>query len=66
MEARPSAAVSPALLASHRGNALRGAVVIVASEGWDSDTPDVFQHVLARLRRRAELLVWLNLRATHS
>jgi hypothetical protein len=55
-----------ALLAPPHGNALRGAVVIIASDGWDSDPPDVLSHALARVRRRAELLVWLNPRAAHS
>jgi len=49
-----------ALLAPPHGNALRGAVVIIASDGWDSDPPDVLTHALDRMRRRAELLVWLN------
>lgn len=52
-----------ALLASPHGSALRDAVVIIASDGWDSDPPDVLNHALARLRRRAALLVWLNPRA---
>jgi uncharacterized protein len=51
------------LLAAPHGNTLRGAVVIIASDGWDSDPPDVLEHALARVRRRAELLVWLNPRA---
>jgi uncharacterized protein len=55
-----------ALLAPPHGNALRGAVVIIASDGWDSDPPDVLGHAMARVRRRAELLVWLNPRAAHS
>jgi uncharacterized protein with von Willebrand factor type A (vWA) domain len=55
-----------ALLAPPHGNVLRGAVVIIASDGWDSDPPDVLGHALARLRRRAEMLVWLNPRAAHS
>jgi uncharacterized protein with von Willebrand factor type A (vWA) domain len=55
-----------ALLAPPHGNALRGAVVIIASDGWDSDPPDVLAHAMARLRRRAEFLVWLNPRAAHS
>ena len=54
-----------ALLAPPHGNALRGAVVIIASDGWDSDPPDVLEHAMARLRRRAALLVWLNPRAAH-
>lgn len=52
-----------ALLAPPHGNALRGAVVIIASDGWDSDPPDVLAHAMARLRRRAAVLVWLNPRA---
>ncbi|BBZ73203.1 vWA domain-containing protein [Mycobacterium paraseoulense] len=51
------------LLAPPHGNALRGAVVIIASDGWDSDPADVLAHAMARLRRRAELVVWLNPRA---
>ncbi|MGO9157355.1 vWA domain-containing protein [Mycobacterium sp.] len=54
-----------ALLAPPHGNLLRGAVVIIASDGWDSDPPDVLGHAMARLRRRAEVLVWLNPRAAH-
>jgi uncharacterized protein with von Willebrand factor type A (vWA) domain len=55
-----------ALLTAPHGNVLRGAVVIIASDGWDSDPPDLLAHVLARVHRRAELLVWLNPRAAHS
>ncbi len=51
------------LLAPPHGNALRGAVVIVASDGWDSDPPEVLDHALARLKRRAAHLIWLNPRA---
>jgi uncharacterized protein len=53
------------LLSAPHGNALRGAVVIVASDGWDSDPPEVLDRALARLRRRAKTLVWLNPRAAH-
>jgi uncharacterized protein with von Willebrand factor type A (vWA) domain len=52
-----------ALLAPPHGNALRGAVVIIASDGWDADPPDVLAHAMARLRRRAATVVWLNPRA---
>ncbi|ARG93476.1 vWA domain-containing protein [Mycobacterium kansasii] len=55
-----------ALLAPPYGNALRGAVVIIASDGWDSDPPYVLDHALARVRRRAELLIWLNPRAAQA
>jgi len=54
------------LLTAPHGNALRGAVVIIASDGWDSDPPDLLARALARVQRRAELLVWLNPRAAHS
>jgi uncharacterized protein len=53
------------LLAPPHGNALRGAVVIIASDGWDSDPPEMLEHSLARVRRRAAMLVWLNPRAAH-
>lgn len=45
---------------------MRGAVVIIASDGWDSDPPEALARAMERLRRRAELLVWLNPRAAHS
>lgn len=51
------------LLGAPHGSALRGAVVVIASDGWDSDPPDVLAHALARLKRRAAQLVWLNPRA---
>lgn len=52
-----------ALLVAPHGNALRDAVVLIASDGWDSDPPEVLDRALNRLRRRASLLVWLNPRA---
>jgi uncharacterized protein with von Willebrand factor type A (vWA) domain len=51
------------LLAPPHGAALRGAVVMIASDGWDSDPPEVIEHALARLKRRAAHLIWLNPRA---
>lgn len=53
------------LLSAPHGNALRGAVVIIASDGWDSDPPEVLARALGRVRRRAQTLVWLNPRAAH-
>ncbi|MFJ3670594.1 VWA domain-containing protein [Streptomyces sp. NPDC090106] len=52
-----------ALLASHHGGTLRGAVVFIASDGWDGDPPERLAATMARLRRRAHLVVWLNPRA---
>ena len=52
-----------ALLASHHGGAVRGAVVIIASDGWDSDSSQELAAAMARLRRRAYRVVWVNPRA---
>ncbi|RSM58521.1 CoxE [Actinoplanes sp. ATCC 53533] len=52
-----------ALLASHHGNAVRGAVVVIGSDGWDSDPPAELAAVMARLRRRAYRIIWMNPRA---
>jgi uncharacterized protein with von Willebrand factor type A (vWA) domain len=51
------------LLRSRHAGALRGAVVIIASDGWDSDEPAELAAVMARLRRRAYRLIWMNPRA---
>jgi hypothetical protein len=51
------------LLRSHRGHELRGAVVLLASDGWDSDEPDELRTAMARLHRRAHRVIWLNPRA---
>jgi uncharacterized protein with von Willebrand factor type A (vWA) domain len=52
-----------ALLDSHHGNALRGAIAIVASDGWDSEAPARMTVAMRRLRRRAYQILWLNPRA---
>ena len=52
-----------ALLRSHHGESLRGAVVVIASDGWDSDTPEELGTAMARLHRRAHRVVWVNPRA---
>lgn len=51
------------LLASPAGNAIRGAVVVIASDGWDSGQPQALAAAMARIRRRAWRVVWLNPRA---
>lgn len=53
-----------ALLSSHHGGALRGAVVIIGSDGWDSDPPEQLDRAMARLRRRAHRVIWMNPRAS--
>ncbi|MEU6142826.1 VWA domain-containing protein [Streptomyces sp. NPDC047081] len=52
-----------ALLASHHGGTLRGAVVLIGSDGWDGDPPERLAAAMARLRRRAHTVIWLNPRA---
>ena len=51
------------LLASHHGNAVRGAIVVIASDGWDSDPPAAMAAAMARMRRRAYRVIWMNPRA---
>jgi uncharacterized protein with von Willebrand factor type A (vWA) domain len=51
------------LLASPHNGALRGAVVLIASDGWDADPPDRLAKVMERIHRRAHTVVWLNPRA---
>jgi uncharacterized protein with von Willebrand factor type A (vWA) domain len=48
------------LLNSRYGALVRGAVVIVASDGWDSDDPDQLAKAMARLSRRAYRVIWMN------
>jgi uncharacterized protein len=44
----------------HGGRVGRGAVVVVLSDGWDRGDPNVLADEMARLRRCAHRLVWLN------
>lgn len=52
-----------ALLASRHGGCVRGAVVIVASDGWDSDPPGDLAAAMARLARLAYRIIWINPRS---
>jgi uncharacterized protein len=52
-----------ALLSSRHSSAVRGAVVIIGSDGWDSDSPQALATAMARLRRRAYRVIWMNPRA---
>jgi hypothetical protein len=51
------------LLHSRHGSALRGGVLVIASDGWDSEEPEQLAAVLRRARRRVHRLVWLNPRS---
>jgi uncharacterized protein len=52
-----------ALLRSRHGQRTRGAIVIIGSDGWDADLPERLARAMARLRRRAFRIVWINPRA---
>ena len=43
----------------------RGAVIVILSDGWDRGEPGVLEAEMARLRRSAHRLVWLNPLAAH-
>lgn len=42
---------------------VRGAVVVIFSDGWDADDPDRLARVMRRLGRLAHRVVWVNPRA---
>jgi uncharacterized protein with von Willebrand factor type A (vWA) domain len=49
-----------ALLSSHHGNTVRGGIVVIGSDGWDSEPPQQLAVAMARLRRRAHRVIWMN------
>lgn len=52
------------LLASPRwSHAVRGATVVIASDGWDSGPPQELAKRVARLRRMSHRVVWINPRS---
>lgn len=42
------------------GTMVRGAVVLIVSDGWDTDPPDRLARSVARLHRMAHRVVWVN------
>jgi uncharacterized protein with von Willebrand factor type A (vWA) domain len=52
-----------ALLASPHAAGVRGGVLVIASDGWDSDPPERLAAAMRRARLRAYRVVWLNPRA---
>lgn len=44
-------------------NNVRGAVVLIASDGWDTDEPADLDRAMARLARLSHHIVWVNPRA---
>ncbi len=53
-----------ALLTSHHGSAVRGGIVVIGSDGWDSEPPEQMAVAMARLHRRAHRVIWMNPRVT--
>ena len=51
---------------SHGRRLGRGAVVVILSDGWDRGDPQQLAAEMARLRRSAHRLVWLNPLAAHA
>jgi uncharacterized protein with von Willebrand factor type A (vWA) domain len=43
-----------------RRSLARGAVVVIASDGWERDDPDLLGREMARLSRSAYAIVWVN------
>ncbi|MFC4589819.1 vWA domain-containing protein [Sphaerisporangium corydalis] len=43
-----------------RGSGARGAVVVIASDGWERGDPALLGHQMARLSRLARRVVWVN------
>ena len=58
-------ATSIRTLLHHRtwSTSLRGAVVLVCSDGWDADDPTDLERAMHRLALRAHRIVWVNPRA---
>ncbi len=42
------------------GGFVRGAIVVIASDGWDTDPPADLDRVMARIDRLAHRVVWVN------
>jgi uncharacterized protein with von Willebrand factor type A (vWA) domain len=52
-----------ALLNSRHGDTMRGGILVIASDGWDSDEPGKLAAAMARARRRTHRIIWLNPRS---
>ena len=45
------------------GSYVRGSIVVIASDGWDTDPPEMVEQQIKKLRRRCHKLIWLNPRS---
>lgn len=46
-----------------RRGVARGAIVVIVSDGWEGDDPDLLAEQMARLRRLSHRIIWVNPRA---
>ena len=60
---RLAASIEEFLTVFGRRGMARGAVVVVLSDGWATDPPEAVATAMARLRRLAHRIVWVNPRA---
>jgi len=60
---RLAACIEEFLTVFGRRGMARGAVVVVLSDGWATDSPEEVAAAMARLRRLAHRIVWVNPRA---
>jgi uncharacterized protein with von Willebrand factor type A (vWA) domain len=60
---RLAASIEEFLTVFGRRGMARGAVVVVLSDGWATDPPEEVAKAMARLRRLAHRIVWVNPRA---
>lgn len=51
------------LMTGRHGGLVRGAIVLIGSDGWDSGEPAELAAAMVRLRRRAHRVLWMNPRA---
>ncbi len=47
------------------GSYTRGAIVLIASDGWDTDPPEEVAKQMAKLSRRCHKIIWLNPRSAN-
>ena len=60
---RIAASLRELLTSSVWSNTVRGAVVVIASDGWDADSPELLGEAMQRLSRMAHKVIWVNPRA---
>lgn len=53
-----------ALMSGQYRDLVRGAIVLIGSDGWDADDPAILEAAMTRLRRRAHRVLWINPRAS--